>query len=206
MAEENIIQTNIVANSDMSGLISDLNRVSSALTKLQQQLNVSNKNLALQISGMNRTFSETLRSTGQFSTHFVSLTSDVDKFGQQLDKGQLKLSQFFRVYGQHAKTSGGLIRDLAKQQVQLQNAIMQPLGRNAEGLMQYYVHIPRGLDEIKNKSALARQELAIMNKVVQEGANQLINWGKNTQWAGRQLTVGLTVPMAAFGKAASDAF
>ena len=33
----------------------------------------------------------------------------------------------------------------------------------------------------------------------------MINWGKNTQWAGRQLTVGLTVPLAAFGKAAADA-
>ena len=206
MAEENVIKTNIVANSDMSGLISDLNRVSSSLTGLQEKLNASNKALSTQISVMNKTFAETLRSTGQFSTHFVSLTSDVDKFGSQLDKGQLKLNQFFRVYGEHAKTSGGLIRDLAKQQVQLQNAILQPLGRNAEGLMQYNVHIPRGLDTVKNKTAIARQELQIMNKVVQEGAGQLINWGKNTQWAGRQLTVGLTVPMAAFGKAAADAF
>ena len=173
---------------------------------LKEQLNVTNKTLASQISAMNRTFSETLRSTGQFSTHFVSLSSDVDKFGKQLDSGQMKLGQFFRTFNQHTKTSGGLVRDLAKQQVQLQNSILQPLGRNAEGLMQYNVQIPRGLDMIKNKAAIARQELQIMNKVVQEGANSLINWGKNTQWAGRQLTVGLTVPMAAFGKAAADAF
>jgi TP901 family phage tail tape measure protein len=206
MAEENVIQTNIVAKSDMSPLIADLNRVTSALSLLQERLNNTNKGLATQAAAINRTFAETLRSTGQFSTHFVSLSSDVDKFGTQLDKGQLKLSQFFRVYGDHAKTSGGLIRDLAKQQVQLQNAILQPLGRNAEGLMQYNVHIPRGLDLTKNKMAVMRQEMQILNKVVQEGAGQLINWGKNTQWAGRQLTVGLTVPMAAFGKAAADAF
>ena len=205
MAEENIT-TNIVVNSNFTSLIADLNKVSSSLMNLKEQLNVTNKTLASQISAMNRTFSETLRSTGQFSTHFVSLSSDVDKFGKQLDSGQMKLGQFFRTFNQHTKTSGGLIRDLAKQQVQLQNAILQPLGRNAEGFMQYNVQIPRGLDMIKNKSALANQELKIMNKVVQEGANQLINWGKNTQWAGRQLTVGLTVPMAAFGKAAADAF
>jgi hypothetical protein len=162
--------------------------------------------LAAQVGVMNRSFADTLRSTGQYSTHFVSLTSDVDKFGSQLDKGQMKLGKFFQVYRQHASTSGGLVRDLAKQQVQLQNAIMQPLGKNAQGLMQYNVHIPRGLDLIKNKSLIARQELQIMNKVVQEGANSLINWGKNTQWAGRQLTVGLTVPLAAFGKASADAF
>jgi TP901 family phage tail tape measure protein len=206
MAEENVIQTNIVAKSDMSPLIADLNRVTSSLALLQERLNNTNKGLATQAAAINRTFSETLRSTGQFSTHFVSLSSDVDKFGTQLDKGQLKLSQFFRVYGDHAKTSGGLIRDLARQQVQLQNSILQPLGRNAEGLMQYNVHIPRGLDLTKNKMGIMRQEMQILNKVVQEGAGQLINWGKNTQWAGRQLTVGLTVPMAAFGKAAADAF
>lgn len=205
MADENIV-TNIVAKSDFSNLIADLNKVSFSLTKLQEQLVASNKMLASQVSVMNRSFADTLRSTGQFSTHFVSLTSDVDKFGSQLDRGQIKLGKFFQVYRQHAATSGGLIRDLAKQQVQLQNAIMQPLGRNAEGLMQYNVHIPRGLDLIKNKSAIAKQELQILNKVVQEGANQLINWGKNTQWAGRQLTVGLTVPLAAFGKASADAF
>jgi len=205
MADENIV-TNIVAKADFSNLIGDLNKVSFSLSKLQDQLVASNKMLAAQVGVMNRSFADTLRSTGQFSTHFVSLASDVDKFGSQLDKGQMKLGKFFQVYRQHASTSGGLVRDLAKQQVQLQNAIMQPLGKNAQGLMQYNVHIPRGLDLIKNKSLIARQELQIMNKVVQEGANSLINWGKNTQWAGRQLTVGLTVPLAAFGKASADAF
>jgi TP901 family phage tail tape measure protein len=205
MADENIV-TNIVAKSDFSNLISDLNKVSFSLTKLQDQLVATNKTLAAQVGVMNRSFADTIRSTGQYSTHFVSLTSDVDKFGMQLDRGQLKLSKFFQVYSQHAKTNGGLVRDLARQQVQLQSAILQPLGKNAEGLMQYNVHIPRGLDLVKNKAAIARQELMIMNKVVQEGANQLINWGKNTQWAGRQLTVGLTVPLAAFGKASADAF
>ena len=205
MADENIV-TNIVAKADFSNLIADLNKVSFSLSKLQDQLVASNKMLAAQVGVMNRSFADTLRSTGQYSTHFVSLTSDVDKFGSQLDKGQMKLGKFFQVYRQHASTSGGLVRDLAKQQVQLQNAIMQPLGKNAQGLMQYNVHIPRGLDLIKNKSLIARQELQIMNKVVQEGANSLINWGKNTQWAGRQLTVGLTVPLAAFGKASADAF
>jgi len=205
MAEEQIV-TNIVAKSDFSNLITDLNKVSSALTGLQDKLQATNKTLAAQVAVMNRSFAETMRSTGQFSTHFVSLSSDVEKFGSQLDKGQMKLGKFFQTYSQHVKTNGGMIRDLARQQVQLQNAILQPLGRNAEGLMQYNVHIPRGLDEIKNKTAIAKQELMIMNKVIQQGANQLINWGKNTQWAGRQLTVGLTVPLAAFGKAAADAF
>jgi TP901 family phage tail tape measure protein len=205
MADETI-STRIVANADFSALIADVHKVTASLSQLQEKLANSNKMLANNIAVINRSFSDTLRSTGQFSTHFVSLTSDVEKFGKNLDGGKLKLRDYFNTFQTHAKTSGGLIRDLARQQVAMQNAVLQPLGRNAEGLMQFNVHVPRGLDAVKNKTAIARQELAIMNKVIQDGAGQLINWGKNTQWAGRQLTVGLTVPMAAFGKAAADAF
>ena len=205
MAEETI-STRIVANADFSALISDVHRVTASLSKLQQELASSNKMMANQIAVMNRSFADTLRSTGQYSTHFVSLQSDVEKFGKNLDGGKLKLNQYFKAFRDQAKTSGGLIRDLAKQQVAMQNAVLQPLGRNAQGLMQFNVHVPRGLDEIKNKTALANKQLQIMNKVIQDGATGLINWGKNTQWAGRQLTVGLTVPLVAFGAAASKAF
>ncbi len=205
MAEENII-TNITARADFSDLIKDLGRVTASLSSLQQTVGATNKAIASQIDSINRGFANTVRSTGQFSSHYVSLSSDVDKFGRSLDSGRLKLKDYYRNWQEHTRTSGGLIRDLAKQQVQLQNAILQPLGRNAQGLMQFNVHVPRGLDVIKNKTAITTQELKIMNKVVQDGAVQLINWGKNTQWAGRQLTVGLTLPLAAFGKAAADAF
>jgi TP901 family phage tail tape measure protein len=205
MADETI-STRIVANADFSALIADVHKVTASLSQLQEKLAGSNKMLANQIAVMNRSFSDTMRSTGQYSTHFVSLQSDVEKFGKNLDGGKLKLNQYFNAFRDQARTSGGLIRDLAKQQVSMQNAILQPLGRNAQGLMQFNVHVPRGLDEIKNKTAITRQELQIMNKVIQDGAGQLINWGKNTQWAGRQLTVGLTVPLAAFGKAAANAF
>ena len=205
MADE-VISTKIVADADFSALIADVHRVTASLSKLQENLISSNKALANNVTVINRSFADTLRSTGQFSSHFVSLSSDVEKFGKNLDGGRLKLRDYFNTYQQHAKTTGGLIRQLAQQQVAMQNAILQPLGRNSQGLMQFNVHIPRGLDAIKSKTALAKQELMIMNKVIQDGAVQLINWGKNTQWAGRQLTVGLTLPLATFGKAAADAF
>ena len=103
MADEQIV-TNIVAKSDFSGLIRDLNQVQSALTQLQQTTANTNKTLANQIRVMNRQFGETLRSTGQFSTQFVSIGSDVEKFGKSLDSGKLKLNEFYRTWQTHAKT------------------------------------------------------------------------------------------------------
>ena len=205
MAEENLV-TNIVAKSNFSDLIGDLSRVSSKLVSLQQTLNATNKSLAVQAAQMQKSFSDTMRSTGQFSTHFTSVQNDVEKFGRGLDSGRLKLGQYYGAWREHSRTAGGLIRDLARQQVQLQNSVLQPLGKNAQGIMQYAVHVPRGLDAVRDKSALASQELKIMNRVIQDGANGLINWGKNTQWAGRQLSVGLTLPIALFGKTAATAF
>ena len=205
MADEQIV-TNIVATSDFSSLIADVQRTTASLSKLQQQLSLSNKTLAAQAGQIQKAFGETLRSTGQFTTHFVTVGSEIDTFGKKLDGGKLKLGDYFRTWKQHTKTSGGLIRDLAKQQVALQNAVVQPLGKSADGLMKFNVHVANGLNETVNKTALARKELQIYNKVIQDGGVQLINWGKNTQWAGRQLTVGLTVPLAAFGMAAAKAF
>ena len=205
MAEDQIV-TSIVAKADLSSLVSEVHRATASLQKLQQDLRAAGKTVSSQVKVINNSFGETLRSTGQFSTHFVTLHSDVEKFGRGLDSGRLRLRDYYSAFNQHAKTSGGLVRGLAKQQVMLQNAVMQPLGRNAQGLMQYNVHIPRGLDLVKNKTNLARMELQIMNRAMNEGATALINWGKNTQWAGRQLTVGLTLPLAAFGAAAAKAF
>ena len=203
---DNLITTNITANADFTGLRTQLAATTAQLLKLQEVTAGTNAKLANQIAVMNKSFATTLTSTGQFSQHFVSLTSDVEKFGRNLDRGRLKLNDYYNTWNGHTKKTSNLVRDLAKQQVMLQNAIIQPVGKNAQGLMQYNVMVAKGLDEVKNKTAIARQELAIMNKVMNDGAGQLINWGKNTQWAGRQLTVGLTVPLAAFGMAAQKAF
>jgi TP901 family phage tail tape measure protein len=205
MAENNLT-TYITATADFTSLRTQLAGVTAQLIKLQETTVGTNAKLGNQIAVMNKAFTETLRSTGQFSTHFVTMSSDVQKFGKNLDSGQLKLNQYFKVWQGHTKNTGNLIRDLAKQQVMFEQAIVQPLGKNAQGMMQYNVQVAKGLDLIKNKTALARQEASILNKVMLDGSNQLINWGKNTQWAGRQLTVGLTVPLAAFGMAAQKAF
>ncbi len=203
---DNLITTNITANADFTSLRTQLAATTAQLIKLQETTAGTNAKLSNQIAVMNKAFATTLTSTGQFSQHFVSLTSDVEKFGKNLDRGRLKLGEYYNAWSGHTKKTSNLIKDLAKQQVMLQQAVVQPIGKNAQGLMQYNVMVAKGLDEVKNKMAIATQQAAIMNKVMKDGATQLINWGKNTQWAGRQLTVGLTVPLAAFGMAAQKAF
>jgi TP901 family phage tail tape measure protein len=205
LAEQNI-NTNITATANFTSLTAQLRAVTAELIKLQATTIGLDRNLSNEVGRMNRSFADTMRATGQFSSHFVTLESDVQKFGKRLDTGRMKLGEYFGVWQGHTRKTSTLIKDLAKQQVLMEQAVMQPLGRNAQGQMQYNVHVANGLDVLKNRTALLRQEASILNKVMLDGSNQLINWGKNTQWAGRQLTVGLTVPMMAFGAAAQKAF
>ena len=51
--------------------------------------------------------------------------------------------------------------------------------------------------------AVSQKQWSIFNSLVQDGTTHLINFGKNTQWAGRQITVGLTVPLTIYGNAVS---
>jgi len=200
------INTQITASADFSSLIGQIHQAVSQLTLLQQKIGASNVALSQQIAASNNAFANTLKNSNQFSTHFVTLASDTEKFGKALDSGKLKLRDYYNSWQQYHRQGASLIKDLAKQQAAMQNAIIQPMGRNGQGQMQFNVHVPTGIDELANKTRIAKQEMSILNKVMSDGATQLINWGKNTQWAGRQLTVGLTVPMAAFGQAAAQSF
>jgi hypothetical protein len=116
LAEQNI-NTNITATANFSALTAQLQAVTSELVKLQATTIGLNKNLSNQVGVMNKSFAETLRSTGQFSTHFVTLTSDVEKFGKNLDSGRMKLGQYFNTWQQHANKTSSIVKDLAKQQV-----------------------------------------------------------------------------------------
>jgi hypothetical protein len=53
---------------------------------------------------------------------------------------------------------------------------------------------------------MATQKQQIFNKLIDDGATKLLNFGKNTQWAGRQLMVGFTIPLMLFGSQAIKVF
>jgi TP901 family phage tail tape measure protein len=60
--------------------------------------------------------------------------------------------------------------------------------------------------ELGTRIQYAAQRQQFLNQLLKQGSTQLLNFGKNTQWAGRQLMVGLTMPLALFGAAAAKAF
>lgn len=152
-------------------------------------------------------FAANINATGRFKTSFVDLTSATEEFGRALEKNRLTMRQYFSE-ARKAYRQDSMTRRLAQRQVRMMQSQVIDIGDTGGGRRRGMVVTPLTLDtsDFTTKMQLATQQYAIFNKLVSDGANQLINWGKNTQWAGRQLTVGITVPLTIFGAVVSKTF
>ena len=125
------------------------------------------------------------------------------------------MGQYFKYAGASTKTFGKLfksefntIEKVARERVKtLQTQYIQ-LGRDASGAMKAIAVRPLVLDmeNLGTKTAMAAQKQQILNQLLKQGSTNMLNWGKNTQWAGRQLMVGFTIPLTMAGTAAAKAF
>ena len=192
--------------------LGDFNNVQQAIAKLNQSVAVLNKNIAgvglksdqiKYIKDMTTAFDKAIMSSGQFSAKTIQLQTETEKFGHALESGKLKLTEYFRIIRDGSKQSQGALKNLAIEQTKLQNSIIvkDPLKGGAAT-----VYTPTQINQVANATKIAANQQLLYNLALDRGATSLINWGKNTQWAGRQLTVGLTVPLTMFGAQTSRIF
>ena len=160
-----------------------------------------NSGLGKSVGAFQDQFNQTIDQSGMFERHMVNLTTETTRFGKGLEAGSLRLGQLFKAATEYRRGELGQIRLLAREQVRMMNSTTM---RMADGTAQ--VIVPRGIDEGIEKQRILNQEYRALSQVVRNGSTEIINWGKNTQWAGRQLTVGLTVPLTIFGAAAGKMF
>lgn len=117
-----------------------------------------------------------------------------DKMVKNIQRGKLSIREYFNVY----KTG---INDLVNHQARLDKAFSKKLNNGAQAV---FVPGTKEMQQFTSAAELANRKLNIQREIISGLGTKVQDWGKNTQWAGRQLTVGLTVPlaMAAAGAAA----
>ncbi len=202
-----MVNLNFRADGDFGPLIAEVNRAMAQLSKFRNTQLLGNLNLNkkdFDAAVMN--FRDLVTASGQFSSQIVNVTSSTEQFGKALSKQNLKLKEYYKAYADFRRSASGQIRALAEEQVRVSQSVVKSLGRDMSGAQKALVITPTGIDNLANSAKIGAQQTMIFNKVLRDGATSLINWGKNTQWAGRQLTVGLTLPIMLFGKNASEAF
>lgn len=188
--------------------------VTSNLSALTAEVNALNAKLAQHLALMSKmedrsaftqqlvaSYKNAADASGLFNTQLVNLGTQVDQLGRRIERNQLKLSEYRRYIKQARQGIVGDVGELAKAQARMRSSMVLDAGDG-----KFMVATAKGIDMAAQKQQVLNEKIRIQNTLIRQSNESLINWGKNTQWAGRQLTVGLTIPMAIFGALASKVF
>jgi TP901 family phage tail tape measure protein len=156
-----------------------------------------------------------INKTGQFSAGIKNIRTTTDSFTNSLQKNKLSMGEYFRYsaaatksFGRFFSTEFDTINKVARERVKDLQTQYIKMGRDANGAMRAIAIRPLALDmeNLATKTQIAAQRQALLNQMLKQGSTNLLNFGKNTQWAGRQLMVGFTVPLVMLGSVAAKTF
>jgi TP901 family phage tail tape measure protein len=209
------IQSNINLNIDTTEALASIRALQSQISAFHRTLAKGGASANAQSSQMQQNLINTINKTGAYSASMTKVASTTESFTNALEKNKLTMGQTFKysmattkTFGKFFKSEFDTISKTARERVKdLQTQYIR-LGRDASGAMNAIQVRPLALD-MKNygtQTAIAAQKQQIFNKLITQGSTNLLNWGKNTQWAGRQLMVGFTIPLAMMGAAAAKSF
>jgi TP901 family phage tail tape measure protein len=209
------IQSNIKVNVDTSDAMASIKALQNQISAFQTQMARSSSAQAAAAKNLQRTLLDNVNASGKFAASLTTIKTTTESFTSSLEKNKLSMREYFRYAGGASKSFGKLfksefdtINKVARERVKdLQTQYIQ-LGRDANGAMQAIKVRPLVLDmeNLATKTAMAAQKQALLNQLLKQGSTNLLNFGKNTQWAGRQLMVGFTIPLGILGSTAAKTF
>lgn len=204
-----VINIEFYASANFSNLVREVEAANASLGRLRNSIantDDNNKAIAQQVGLMERA----LRQSGQFTVSRVNVAEAEKEWGKQLAESRLRLRDYRKelwAWHKDAERAGNMVSRLARQQVALQQSRVLKAGRNDDGSISASVVTPNSpLNDVGTKALIRAKEFQILRTSIRQASTELINWGKNTQWAGRQIMVGITIPIGIFGAAAGKAF
>jgi TP901 family phage tail tape measure protein len=218
------VNSNININFDTTAALAQLRQLQAGLSKFHQSLAEGNLAAANAQKGLNAQLVQSVGATGRFSASQVKVAGSTLAFTSALEKNKLSLREYYRytmaaatantrVMGKAFAQEREIINRARRDRVKaLQSQYIQMNKANA-GFMDAIRIMPKSLQmaggkftELGTRIQYAAQRQQFLNQLLKQGSTQLLNFGKNTQWAGRQLMVGLTMPLALFGSSAAKTF
>jgi TP901 family phage tail tape measure protein len=209
------VESNIHVNIDTSDALASLKLLQRQISAFHTQMAKSGTAAAAVAANQAQNLMNSINATGQFQASMKNVTTSTEQFTDSLERNKLTSREYFRYTGAATKTFGRLfksefetINKVARERVKDIQTQYVKLGRGANGALQAIAVRPLTLDmkNLGTQTAIAAQRQQLLNQLLKQGSTNLLNFGKNTQWAGRQLMVGFTVPLAMLGAAASKTF
>jgi len=218
------VNANIGINFDTSQALAQLRQLQAGLSRFNQTLTQGNVAAMNAQKGLNSQLIQAINATGKFVATQKDVATSTSSFTQALEKNQMSMRQYFRYTAaaatQNTKVFKGMFAQeretltrASKDRVKLlQSQYIQMQAANGDMIKVLQV-IPKHLKMVNGqytdyatRMQMAAQRQQFLNKLLSQGSTQLLNFGKNTQWAGRQLMVGLTIPLSILGSTAAKTF
>jgi TP901 family phage tail tape measure protein len=209
------IQSNIQVNIDTSSALASIKALQAQISAFQKEMASSSAANALAAKNLQKGLIDDINATGKFAASIKTVTSTTDYFTRSLEKNKLSLGEYFR-YGMASSKSFSrmfesefnTINKVARERVKDLQTQYISLGKDASGATKAIAIRPLALDleHVGTKAQIAAQRTQLFNQILKQGSTNLLNFGKNTQWAGRQLMVGFTIPLSIFGAKAAQEF
>jgi len=181
------------------------------LKALQQQINsfslAINKGNAYQAQAMGKYSTELkdiINSSRFFTAETVKMQTAAGALDSTLKKGRGTLSQYFSARFNKNSALFAETMGLASERARSMQTQFIATSGAANGMQEALAIRP--ISAFNGQLAIAAQKSQILTQMFRQGTTQLVNFGKNVQWAGRQLMVGFTLPLTVFGTAAGKTF
>jgi len=209
------VNSNILINIDTTQAMSALRGLDKQISALNRSMIVGTKAASLAQADFSKSLLHNINATGMFNASMGKMATSTDQFSKRLEAGKLSLREYYRYGMASTKTFGKnyarefqTISNLAEKRVKALQSQYVQLGKDAQGAIRSMRITPKALNynDALTRMSMTIQRQQIMNKLLDDGATKLLNFGKNTQWAGRQLMVGFTIPLAMFAGSAIKAF
>ena len=209
------VNANIGVHIDTSAALVELKNLQRQLANFHSSVAKSSAASAAAQKNLQTNLLNSINATGKFSAQMGNVRTSTESFTHALETNKLSMREYFRYAGGSTRTFGRLFKQefdtigkVAQERVKTMQTQYIKMGRDASGAMKAMSIRPTTLNmnDYATKTALAAQKQALLNQLLKQGSTNLLNFGKNTQWAGRQLMVGFTVPLAYFGSMAAKTF
>jgi TP901 family phage tail tape measure protein len=209
------VNANIKVSIDSSQALSELKSLQRQISLFHTNIAKSSAQAALAQRTLQTDLLNAINATGRFSAEMRTIKTSTEAFTNSLEKNKFSIRQYFRYAAGSTRTFGKLFRtefdtisQVAEDRVKKMQTQYIKMGRDAKGAMQAMAITPKQLNmsDYATKMQIAAQKQQLFNQLLKQGSTNLLNFGKNTQWAGRQLMVGFTLPLAMLGSTASKAF
>ena len=192
------IELNVVALGDFKGLEAQLAGLQKQIQATNAQLNSQAATLTTkQMAGLSDAFHQAMMSSNLFTSKLISMSTAAEHLGERIQKTRTNMTDYKNAMKSVADQSN-IYNQLGQRQVAMQEAIASTMGN---GMARVYAQHNVDLSKASINSKVLTQAIIAQNAALMQGATKIINWGKNMQWAGRQLTAGLTMPVTLFAGA-----